>query len=51
MPTHKPYTFAIHSSQQHKPKIAKEYVFPTLKAVRKNSQLVTKCKRNCGFCT
>jgi len=30
----KPYTFAIRYSQQHKPKIAKEYVLPTLKAVR-----------------
>jgi len=30
MPTQKPYTFAIRTSQQHKPKIAKEYVLPTL---------------------
>jgi len=31
------------------PKIAKEYVLPTLKAVRESSQLVTKYKRNSGF--
>ncbi len=29
MPVLKLYTFAIHTSQQHKPKIAKEYVLPT----------------------
>lgn len=29
MPALKPYTFAIHISPKHKPKIAKEYVLPT----------------------
>jgi len=46
LPTHKPFTFAIRYSQQHKPKIAKEYVLPTLASLRKESQLVTMYKKH-----
>jgi|TARA_B110000114_G_C15073473_1_gene390713 hypothetical protein len=38
MPPHKPYTFAIRYSQQHKPKIAKEYVLPTQKIEREKQK-------------
>jgi len=34
LPTLKPYTFAIATANAQKPKIAKEYVLPTLSAER-----------------
>jgi len=42
LPTLKPYTFAIRSSQQHKPKIAKEYVLLTLSAEREEQPVANK---------
>jgi len=46
-PTLKPYTFAIRYSHQHKPKIAKEYVLPTLSTRPKiKYENTTKYKNN-----
>ncbi len=43
MPTHKPYTFAIRSKKPTaQGKIAKEYVLPTLKAVREEQPVANK---------